>query len=130
MRFLVDNALSPQLARRLCAAGHDAVHVRELGLHSADDTTIFDRAAREARILMSEDTDFGTLLALRESPEPSVILFRHMSDRSAASLTGILLANLSTVEPHLVAGAIVVFESARIRVRRLPIRGAREPRKD
>ena len=89
--------------------------------------TIFNRAAREARILISEDTDFGTLLALRESVEPSVILFRHMSDRSAASLIGILLANLSTVEPHLAAGAIVVFESARIRVRRLPIQGAREP---
>lgn len=104
------------------------MHVRELGLQSADDTTIFDRAAREARILISEDTDFGTLLALRESTEPSVILFRHISDRSAANLTGILLANLSTVESHLAAGAIVVFESVRIRVRRLPIQDAREPK--
>jgi len=126
LRFLVDNALSPHFARRLRAAGHDAVHVRELGLQSADDTTIFERAAREARILISEDTDFGTLLALRESAEPSVILFRHMLDRDAASLTGTLLANLSTVEPHLTSGAIVVFESVRIRIRRLPIRGARE----
>ena len=126
MRFLVDNALSPQFARGLRAAGHDALHVRELGLQSGNDTTIFDRAAREVRILISEDTDFGTLLALRESTEPSVILFRHISDRSAANLTGILLANLSTVEPHLAAGAIVVFESVRIRARRLPIQGARE----
>ena len=95
-------------------------------MQSADDTTIFDRAAREARILISEDTDFGTLLALRESEKPSVILFRHMFDRSAASLTGILLANLSTVEPDLAVGAIVVFESNRIRVRQLPIQDARE----
>ena len=104
------------------------MHVRELGLQSGDDATIFDRAAREARILTSEDTDFDTLLALRESTEPSVILFRYISDRSAANLTGILLANLSTVEPHLAAGAIVVFESVRIRVRLLPIQGAREPK--
>ena len=32
MRFLIDNALSPQLAVALIVAGHDAVHVRELGL--------------------------------------------------------------------------------------------------
>ena len=121
MRFLVDNALSPRLARGLRAAGHDALHVRELGLQSADDTTIFDLAARDNRILVSEDTDFGTILALRASEKPSVILFRHMVDRSAASLTSILLANLSTVESDLAAGAIVVFESIRIRIRRLPI---------
>ena len=127
MRFLVDNALSPRFARGLRAAGHDAPHVRELGLQSADDTTIFELAARENRVLLSEDTDFGTILALRESAKPSVILFRHMFDRSAASLTRILLANLNTVEADLAAGAIVVVESVRIRVRRLPIQNANKP---
>ncbi len=95
-------------------------------MQSADDTTIFELAARENRVLVSEDTDFGTILALRESEKPSVILIRHMFDRSAANLTSILLANLNAVEADLAAGAIVVFESARIRVRRLPIQDARE----
>ena len=121
MTFLVDNALSPQLATGLRAAGLDAVHVRDLGLQAADDEALFELAAREDRILISEDTDFGTLLALRESAKPSVILFRHMPDRSAASLTSILLTNLDAVEADLTAGAIVVFEANRIRVRRLPI---------
>ena len=121
MRFLVDNALSPRIALGLRETGHDALHVRERGLQSAEDSVLFELAERENRILISEDTDFGTLLAMRESAKPSVILFRHMPDRSAASLCGILIDNLSAVAADLTAGALVVLDSGRIRVRRLPI---------
>ncbi len=55
MRFLIDNALSPALAALLQQAGHDAIHVRELGLQHADDEVIFERAAAEHRIVVSAD---------------------------------------------------------------------------
>ncbi len=41
MRFLIDNALSPQVAIGLQEAGHDAIHVRNVGLATAKDETIF-----------------------------------------------------------------------------------------
>jgi len=125
LRFLVDNALSYRLARALVDSGHDAVHVAALGLQTAADATLFDLAADDDRVLLSEDTDFGTLLALREAAKPSVVLFRHMADRRAASLGRILLANLRVIEDDLEVGAIVVFDSDRIRVRRLPLGATR-----
>ena len=45
---------------------------REVGLHHANDEEIFERAAAEDFILVSADTDFGTLLAKRSASKPSL----------------------------------------------------------
>lgn len=119
MRFLVDNALSPRVAESLRAAGHDAVHVRDLGLGDAADPVVFARAAAERRILVSADTDFGALLAQGTLAEPSFILVRR-SDKRAPAVAAVLLANLAALESDLDAGCVAVIEDARIRVRRLP----------
>lgn len=121
MKFLIDQALSPALAIELNRAGHDAGHVRELGLAAASDQEIFDRAARDDRIVVSADTDFGTLLAIRKEISPSVILFRHGSQHRPADQTALLKANLPQITGALEAGSIVVIQPERIRIRRLPL---------
>jgi predicted nuclease of predicted toxin-antitoxin system len=121
MRFLVDNPLSPQVADGLRQAGHDVAHVRDYGMRAATDLEIFTRAASEDRVVVSADSDFGTLLALRNEAKPSVILIRSAGQRRPSEQVALILTNLPVIEQALLSGSIVTFKGDRIRIRSLPI---------
>jgi predicted nuclease of predicted toxin-antitoxin system len=123
VKFLVDNPLDPALADLLTAQGHDAVYVRSLGLSRAPDEIVFERAAAESRVVVSADTDFGTLLALTNARSPSVLLLRRGTPRRGAPVAALLSRVLPDVQEPLTAGAVVVIDLGRVRVRTLPVGG-------
>lgn len=113
------------VAEALNAAGHEARHVVELGLYKADDIEILELAAQEKAIIITQDTDYGTLLASRPQSSPSVILFR-MRDGRPSSQIAFLLQNLSGIAEALESGAIVVFSDQALRIRLSPILGSEQ----
>ncbi len=108
------------VAEGLRQAGHDTVHVREHGLEAAEDQVIFDTALHEERVLVSADTDFGSILASLRQSRPSLILFRRTTERRPERQVSLLLNNLSNIQTSLQEGSVVI-EQTRIRVRSLPI---------
>lgn len=120
MRFLVDESLSARVATLLVQAGHDALHVGDLDLLGAVDKLVLAAAARDERILVSADTDFGELLALGRHPGPSIVIFRRAPHRPEQQ-AGLLLGCLNEVEDSLVTGAAVIVRPDRVRIRLLPI---------
>jgi predicted nuclease of predicted toxin-antitoxin system len=120
VRFLVDEALQDRLAERLADAGHDASHVRVIGMQGAMDEDVLACADRESRVLVATDTDFGTILALSGAGGPSVLLLRGIGDTIDERLRAILAA-VQVVEDELMKGAVAVIERNRVRIRRLPV---------
>ena len=121
MRFILDENRSPSLALLLTEAGHDAVHVREFQLSSADDDVILEVARSENRILISGDTDFGALLAMRSDVAPSVILFRSRSHRTAIAQFQVLSDCITNFADLLADGSVLVISDEHVRARRLPL---------
>ncbi len=72
-------------------------------------------------MIVSSDTDFGTLLALRHEAKPSVILFRLGSSRRPAEQVALLLENFAAIGPTLEAGSVVTYKGTLMRIQSLPI---------
>ena len=121
MKLLIDENLPPRLAGLLGDAGHDAVHVRDLGAAGASDPQIIDLALADGRTIISADTDFGALLASTGATEPSVILVREVVDRQPPELAVLPAGCIEQLEAQLTAGAMVALTPTGARVRRLPL---------
>ena len=121
MKFLLDSNLSHRVAQLLCEAGLDAAHVRDKGLQHATDSVILEFARQHGFVLVSEDTDFGELLAQQRTAAPSFVLLRTYEPLTPDEQAAVLLANLPRLRADLDQGVIVVIERSRLRVRRLPV---------
>lgn len=121
MKFLLDANLSPALIDPLREAGYETVHVADLGLLNASDDGILQRADDDGYTVITADSDFPMMLALRRATTPSVVHLRHINELTWQEQGALLTANLPTVIDDLADGAIVSLSTTRMAIRRLPI---------
>jgi predicted nuclease of predicted toxin-antitoxin system len=100
MRFLVDEMFGSEASSRLRDAGHDAIHVDELGLAGAEDREVLARAADEDRVVVTENAaDFVPLLDARIAAgltvPPVVIALKRSLPSGAAAMHRALAKRLA-----------------------------------
>jgi predicted nuclease of predicted toxin-antitoxin system len=120
VKFLADMGVSITTVQALRGASHDAVHLREEDLIRLPDSDIVAKAAREQRVVLTFDLDFGDILAVGRAEAPSVIIFR-LRNQTPLAVNPRLFRVIGDCESELASGAIIIVEDQGYRVRRLPI---------
>jgi predicted nuclease of predicted toxin-antitoxin system len=120
MKFLLDENLPPSLAIKLKSIGYVARHIQEIGYNNTSDIKITDFAESSGEIILTHDTDFGTILALSGREKPSVILFRWQVI-TVQNMFEFLEKYLPELEIELFKGSLILVDENKIRIRSLPL---------
>jgi len=118
MRFLIDRCVGRLLADWLHKQGHDVVESRELGPDPGD-RALLDWAAKETRILVTIDTDFGELIYLENLSHAGLI---RLHDVPARERQLIIQDLLTRYETELQDAAIITVRGGRIRISKGPMK--------
>jgi predicted nuclease of predicted toxin-antitoxin system len=119
-RLLLDQGLPRSTSVLLIFAGWNVVHVSDIGMSRADDVDIMRRAREDARVCVTLDADFHSLLAVSAESAPSVIRIRK-EGLNAEALAALLQGIWPSIEDALADGAMVTVTERSVRIRRLPI---------
>jgi predicted nuclease of predicted toxin-antitoxin system len=120
VKIVADENIPRLGVERLRVAGHDVVYIADE--HSgALDPAVLQRAGSDARVLITEDRDFGTLVyAQFESPPSGVVYLRLGTARPEAVADALVkIFEHPAVE---IVGHLTVVEPGRTRQRPLPKR--------
>jgi predicted nuclease of predicted toxin-antitoxin system len=117
--LVLDMNLSPEWVAELAKHGWSAVHRISIGDPAAEDGVIMAWARANSHVVTTHDLDFGTTLALTHASGPSVLQVRGPSTLPE-DIGPAVVAALRQHEDALFAGALVVIDPAKSRVRLLP----------
>jgi len=96
------------------------LHVGDIGLTTADDATILQRAREQGRTVVTLDADFHAQLALTGAEGPSVIRIR-IEGLKAEALARLIVRVTEQCRDDLKRGALVSVTEGGIRLRYLPL---------
>jgi predicted nuclease of predicted toxin-antitoxin system len=120
MRFLIDMNLSPNWLDVLRQSGLGGVHWSQIGEPNAGDPEIMAYAKANGFVVLTNDLDFGSILAATGGEAPSVVQIR-TDDCRVEKIGTIVIDAINLAKDQLAEGALVTIDASRMRVTTLPI---------
>ena len=115
MRFLADESCDFAVVSALRVAGHDVSAVAEIN-PGAEDESVLATARSDARVLLTEDKDFGLLTYAGGHETAGVVLIRFPA--GVRSAVGQAVVDVVSELGQRLVGAFVVIEPCRARLSR------------
>jgi predicted nuclease of predicted toxin-antitoxin system len=111
LRFLIDRSVGQRLATWPRSQGHDVLESWNQGPDPGD-AALLQMAADEGRILVTIDSDFGTLIYLHQAPHASIVRLPDVPAVERIELMADLLARHADDLPQ----SIVMVRRGRMRI--------------
>jgi predicted nuclease of predicted toxin-antitoxin system len=120
VQLVIDMNLSVEWVSELAGHGWSAVHWSTVGDPTAEDAVVMAWALANGHVVFTHDLDFGTMLALTHATGPSVLQVRGQNVLPE-DIGPVVIAALRQHDSALAAGALVVVDLKKSRVRVLPL---------
>jgi len=120
LEFLANMNISPVTVEDLRGLGWSIVRVPEIMDHKSKDIEILTYAREHNKVVITQDLDFSSLLALGGYEKPSVINLR-FENAKPDFITGRIIDIVNEFESELAEGIVVSVDEVSARYRNLPI---------
>lgn len=119
MKILVDMNLSPGWVDFLAGYGIETLHWSSIGLPDDPDTEILAYAKEHGYTILTNDLDFGLILALTHNEKPSVIQIR-TGALGPGWIGSLVIDAIQNLSAGIEKGALVTIDINKTRIRLLP----------
>ena len=119
--LLADENIHPEVVRFLHEQGYDVQAVTEGGRFGQSDADVLSLAHTAGRVVLTHDSDFGTLVIARGEPFTGIIYLRpgHIRPKFTVETLETIAAQLLDVQPPFIVVAARSEQTIRIRIRQL-----------
>ena len=120
MKILVDMNLSPSWVDFLIGNGIETVHWSSIGSSDAPDEEIITYAKKLDFTVLTNDLDFGFILAITRGKKPSIIQVR-TGALDPGRIGNIVVSAINLLSVDIDRGALVTIDPRKTRVSMLPL---------